>query len=299
MRGRRRGEERQPRWRRIGGEGADAVEPADLERAEALAQSRLERSLPPRLDPDSGPQADKRFEPVLGEPGLELVLDLDFLLQRLQRRQPRTELGVAPALVVDRILQRASRLFERRDARLPVGDGGERGRMLGLGFAGGAPRRVELGRLDLGQALFLVAQALAARFGLLLALLDAARLGGQDLNLLLHRRDRIALLVAARLRRAQGVLAPGETRSMRGEIDGDRFCATLGRLDVTAEPLVLGARFAFANPPGGTLRFEVGALAQQPLAAGGDVADPLLEPADLERAPASWPCAAWSASLAS
>ena len=155
--------------------------------------------------------------------------------------------------------------------------------MLGVGFARRAPRRFELGRLDVGQALFLVAQALAARLGLFLALLDAARLGRQHLDLLLHRRDRVALLVAARLRRAQGVLARGEASGVRGEVGGDRLGATLGGLGVAAEPLMLGARLALANSPGGALRLEIGALAQQSLAARGDVADPLLEPTHFER----------------
>ena len=81
MRRVRRGEEGEPRRRRVGGEGAHGVEPADLERAEALAQRRLEGRFPARLDANPRPESGERFEAMARQPGLELVLDLHLLLQ--------------------------------------------------------------------------------------------------------------------------------------------------------------------------------------------------------------------------
>ena len=70
---------------------------------------------------------------------------------------------------------------------------------------------------------------------------------------------------------------------MRRELAGERLGGALGRLDLAAEARVLGAGIALARSPGRALRLELGALADEPLAAGGDVADALLEPAHLER----------------
>src|SRR6185436_11817630 len=68
-----------------------------------------------------------------------------------------------------------------------------------------------------------------------------------------------------------------------GELDSDRLAGTLGRFDLAAEAFVLGERIGLARAPAGALRLELRALPREPLATLRDVADPLLEPADLER----------------
>ncbi len=283
VRRRRRGEEREARRRRVGGKRAHRVEPADLERAEPLAQRRFERRLPAGLDADPRPEARERVEAVARQPGLELVLDLHLLLQRLERSQTRAELGVLARFLVDQLLQSAALLVERRDARLPVGHHGERGLVLRLGLVGGALRRLELAGLDRDQRLLFADQPVAPRLGLRQPLVDAARLRRRDLDLLLHGGHGAALRVAARLRLAQRLFVRGETLVVGDELGADCFGAALCRFDLVTEPRVLSERVGFPRAPAGALRFEVGALAHQALAAGGDVADPLLEPAHLER----------------
>ena len=105
----------------------------------------------------------------------------------------------------------------------------------------------------------------------------------EHLDLLLDRGHCAALRAALRLRLSQHALQLGHLQRVRGQLGGDAFADALGGLDLAAEPRVLGDGLALAAAPGRALRLEVGALANQPLAAGGDVADALLEPAHLER----------------
>src|SRR6476646_9079175 len=217
------------------------------------------------------------------QPGLELVLDLHLLLQGLQRGQARAQLGVASPFLVDEVLQRLALLVERRHTRLPVGERGERGMVFRFGLRAGALRGFELAGLDRDQALLFADQALAARLGLGQPLVDAARLGRRALDLLLDRGDGAALRAAALLRFAQRAFELGDARRVRGERAGKRLGRALGRLDLAAETRVLGGGIALARSPGRALRLELGALANEPLATGGDIADALLEPAHLER----------------
>ena len=282
-RGRRRREEGQARRRRVGREGADGFETADLERAEPLAQGRFERRLPTGLDADPRPQACERVETVAREPGLELVLDLDLFLQRLQRRESCAELGVAPTFIVDAVLQAAPGLGERGDPRLPIDHRGERGSVTRVGRSRAFARLLQLGGLDRDQPLRFGQQPLAPRLGLGPALVDAARFGREHLDLLLHGGHRAALLVAARLRFAQRFFGCTGRSSSRLEIAGECFGVALGRFDLGADPGMLVAGLGLARTPRRALRLELDALARQSLAPRSDVADPLLEPAHFER----------------
>ena len=249
---------------------------------------------------DPRPQARSESSPWLRQPGLELALDLHLLLQRLERIEARTEVGVLARLVVDELLQRAPLLVERGNARLPVGDGGERRLVLRLRLVGAALRALELAGRDRDQRLLLADEPVAPRLGLAQPLVDAARLGRRDLDLLLHGGDRAALRIALRLRLAQRFLTSREALGVRGELGADRFGAPLGGRDRVAQPGVLRHCIGFARAPAGALRLEVGALAHQTLAAFGDVADPLLEPArPRARLRRARPAPACNASLAS
>ena len=155
--------------------------------------------------------------------------------------------------------------------------------MLRFGVRGGALRGFELAGLDRDERLLFADEPVAARLGLRQPLVDAARFGGRDLDLLLHLGDRAALRAAARLRLAQRVLEHGDARS-RARRARRRSPRRRARRPRSRRR---GARARRRRRPRAcasrALRFEVGALAHEPLATGGDVADPLLEPADLER----------------
>ena len=278
-----RGEERHPGRRRIGGECAHRVEPADLERAQALAQRCLERRLPAGLDPDPAPQAGQRFEAVPGEPRLQLVFDLNLFLERLQRPEPGREIGVAVSLVVGRGLERAPRLVERRHALLPLGEARFGGVVLGLDRGGALPGGVELRGVDRCQTLFFRHQAIAPALGLGRLLVDATHLGGGHLDLLLHAGDDLALAIAGRLRLAQRRQGGVDSRGVLGDAGGEAGGRLLGRGDPGGDAVALGARLGLPGQPGAVLDLEIGALPGDPLSAFGDIADPLLEPADVER----------------
>ena len=87
--------EGQPRRRRIGGEGAHRLQPADLQRVQPFAQRGFEHGFPAGLDMHAGPQALQPVETMLQQPRLELAAALHLLLQRTQRFQPRVQLGPA------------------------------------------------------------------------------------------------------------------------------------------------------------------------------------------------------------
>jgi hypothetical protein len=74
----RRRVEREPHRRRIGGERLHRLEPADLQRADALAQRRFERRLPAVLDVQAGPQALQRIEAVRASHGFSLPSTCTF-----------------------------------------------------------------------------------------------------------------------------------------------------------------------------------------------------------------------------
>ena len=189
----RRRVERQPHRRRIGGERLHRLEPADLQRADALAQRGFERRFPAVLDVQASPQALQRIEAMLGQPRLQLAFDLHLLLQRALRREARAELGLPAGLGIDaflagppRAIERSDLVAERRDARV--------GRSLGLSGRLEALAQVgEVREIGLGELLRLGVEALAPRLELATLLLRAAAFGGQHLDLLLHAADRAAL----------------------------------------------------------------------------------------------------------
>ncbi len=187
--------ERQPRRRRIVGEGAHRLDTADFERIEPLAQGGLERGFPAGLDVHLGPQALQAFEAVLGEPGLELAFGLHLLLQRAQGFQAGDDVGLAGRLGIDLLLLEAAILVELRGLlgqlmQALVGDGVGLGGLLVLARQVGQSRFV-----GSGQGLALAGEAFTAHRELAGLFVDVARLGREQLDLLLHAGHRAALLV--------------------------------------------------------------------------------------------------------
>ena len=211
----RRRVERQPRRRRIGGEGAHGLEPADLERAEALAQRRFERRLPAGLDVQPRPQALQRIEAVAGEPGLELAFGLHLLLQRAQRR--RGGRRGRPACRSRRWPRPALRGARRR-APAPLAElvqrAPRRACALGFGRAAGAAqarRAVGVGR---GQRLLLGREAFAPRRSSWRGCSSMLRLSAASTWICCCTPPTMrALLVARGLRRAQRVFERRQSAS--------------------------------------------------------------------------------------
>src|SRR5574337_948643 len=280
---RRRRIEREPRRRRVGGEGAHRLQPPDLERAQALAQRGFERGLPAGLDVYPGPQPAQAIEPVLAQPGFELARALHLVLQRAQRVEPGAEFGLARGLARRRLRQAAPLLVERLDlvaqrlqprlrrfVRLV--------RRLGCGL-----ERLQPVDRGLGQALALGAEALGALLQLPRLLVDAAALGGQDLNLLLHLGHRAALGVAVLLRRAQRILERRHGLGLGFDLLRERGRTRLCVADRAVDARGLVACLGLALRPLRVLRLQFGQPHTRTLARVDHVADALLQPADLER----------------
>ena len=69
------------------------LQPADFQRAQTLAQGGFQRVFPASLDMQAAPQPLQVFKAMPGQPGFQLAVGLDFFLQRLERFQPRRQVG--------------------------------------------------------------------------------------------------------------------------------------------------------------------------------------------------------------
>ena len=275
--------ERELGRRRVGGEGAHGLEPADLERAHALAQRRLERGLPARFDVDLRPQPRQGVEAVLRQPGLELAFGLDLLLQRAQRVEARAQIRLLRAFGVDAVLPDAALVVQRRHllAQLVEPRVGDREGRVGNGvllLQFGQPLRI--GR---GELMALGGEPVAARVELAVLVVEVAALGREHLNLLLHRGDLAALLVAGVLRRAQCVFQGRQVARLLLGLRGQQLALLAGRGDLPGDLFELEPGVGLARQPLLVLhrQFEQPLLDARP--ALDHIADALLQPAHLER----------------
>lgn len=276
-----RAEEGQLGGRRVVGEGADHVEAADLERAQALAQRGFERVLPALLDVDAAPQALQAVEPVLGEPGRELAVGLDLLLQRAQCLEPRRQLGMARTLAVHRLLARATVVVEPRHRFLQVLQPrvGLAGRFLrGLELL---LHRHQLRLVGRGQCVLVGAQPFAALVELARLLLDVALVGRQHLDLLLHLHDGRALRIGLVLRPLLRFLELGHARVVLLELGREQHGLLLGVHALTGQRFDLGLGLDAAVVPLRDLLAQLHQPLLHALAALDHEADLALEPADL------------------
>ena len=237
--------------------------------------------------------------PCLASQGLSLSSTCTFSCRafRASRRAARSACRCDSSFAAACIVRRASSSAGTRSCHCDSCASAAADAAVGLGRT--LARRVEARRIDRRQAALLAGHALTPGLGLRQPLVDATRLGGNHLDLLRDARHHVALPAARCLRHAQ-------RRRSRGRDRASARRSARQRRRWPPSPLRSRRRRAHARralrspgPPSITLALEVGALARHPLATFGDVADPLLDPAHLERASASMPCAACSASLAS
>ena len=189
------------------------------------------------------------MQAVLGQPGLELAGGFHFFLQRAQGLQARGQLGLARAFIVDLLLALAARFVELGHAVLQFLQSrlGQFG-----GFAGLVELLLQLGqllRIGHHQGLAIGAHALAA--GLLLAalLVQAALLGGQHLDVLLHLHHHRALAGGAGLGLLQRFVQLGLAHGVLFQL-GLQDGSLLLRVHVLAfELLQLGAGILLARIP--------------------------------------------------
>jgi hypothetical protein len=174
---------------------AHRFQPPDFEGGEALAQRGLQGVFPAGFNVDAAPQAGHALQPLALEPGLQFRGGLELFLQRLQGFHARRELCQAGTLGVHRLLARAALVVQQGHRVLQFGQA----RGLGLShFARFIELRLQVlqtGFVGRSQGIFVGAQALKTLFLLALLFLQAALLGGQHLDLLLHLHHGSALVV--------------------------------------------------------------------------------------------------------
>src|SRR5690606_32000081 len=99
-------EEGDLRRRGIARKAERMLELAHLERADPLAQDRLDRRLPARLDVQVLPEPLHSLEAVAREPGSDLGLAVHALLELAQRGDPGLDLGELRLGLAQRIVGR-------------------------------------------------------------------------------------------------------------------------------------------------------------------------------------------------
>ena len=280
-RGLGRAVEGQPGGRRILREGAHHVEPADFQRRHALAQRCFQRRLPAGFHVQAAPQALQAVQAVFGQPGLQLAVGLDLVLQCLQGFHPRSQVGLAGGFLVDGLLGDAARLVQQGRLLLQLVQAGVGlfGDLLCLGqLALQIEQALLVGR---GQGVLVGGQALAAGVELAGLVLDAALLGGQHLDLLLHLADGAALLGRLRVGLAQRVFQRGENALLLFQLRGQGDGAVLALGGLGGDLLQLGLGILPAGGPLGGLLGQLGQAGLGALAAFDHEADLGLQPADL------------------
>ena len=207
---------------------------------DALAQRGFERRLPAGLDVDARPQALQAVEAVLGEPGLELAFGLHLFLQRAQRIEARAQVGLPGAFGVDGVLLRAARIVERRHLFVELAQA-RVGAVRSPRFFGGVELPLQVGQaLGVGRGELAFARrpgGRAPRVELAALVLDAAALGGEHLDLLLHRGDLAALLVAEVLRGPHRVFEARQVARVLLGLRGEHLALLVGRSNLLGDLL--------------------------------------------------------------
>ena len=220
---------------------------------------------------------------MLGQPGLELAFGLHLFLQGTQGRQAGADAAQQGALGIGFLLASAALRFQRRHLVLQFVQAGL-GHCIGL-FSRGRPA-AQLGQtrqFGRGQRAALGLQSLAPQAQAAALLLDMAAVGGQQLNLLLHRRGLAALAVGRGLRRTQLVLDIGLLRGLLFGLRGQQLGLLLRGGDALGQAVLLGQCVVAALLPLAALGQQLGHALLHPLAAVDHIADALFEPAHRQR----------------
>ena len=279
----RRGVEGELGRRRIQIEAAHRLDPPDFERLQPLAQSRFERGFPPGFDVDAPPQPLQPVQPMPRQPGPQLAFGLHLFLQRPQRVEPRRQRRLASRFAVRRALLAAALLVERRHqlGQLVQARIGEFLHLLRSDkLRAQIFEAVVVGRAELAA---LGGQALAAALQLAPAFVQVARLRGEQLDLLLHLAGAGALRGGALAGLAQRVLDGGQGHRTLFHLCGQDLALLFRLGELLGQRLQLGLGVFAAQRPLLRLCGDLGLSLQAALAGIDDVADALLQPADLHR----------------
>ena len=170
--------------------------------------------------------------------------------------------------------RRLGRQLVEPGVRLRVGLGG--GGLLGA-------QRVEPGGIGSDQRALVARQPIAARGELLRLLGHGALLGGEHLDLLARRGDGGALPAGRRLRGAQRVFQRRQRLRRLACLRGERLALLHRGVELPGELRGFGLGGGLPAAPVRILRGQLGQPPLDALAAVGDMADALLQPADFRR----------------
>ena len=139
------------------------------------------------------------IQAVLAQPGPQLALGGHAFLQGLERTQAGGHVGQRGRFGIDPLLLGTARAVQRGQRLLRLLQGAL-GRLVGSGgLRGLGGQRLQLCVVGRGQRLAVSPQTLRTALELAFLLLHAALFGGQDLDFLLHQRDRAALGIGCAL----------------------------------------------------------------------------------------------------
>ena len=243
---RRQAVKTQPGGRCIGGQGTQRVQPPHFQGTHALAQGGFQGVFPAGLDVQALPQRGQPVQTLTGKPGAQLAAGLDFVLQGAQGFKPGRQLGQRGGLGIHGLLALAALVVQIGGLGLPVF---QPGRRFGLGLGGGFQLRLQ-GLQPRGivhtQGLAVGAQAVAALVELAALFIQAALLGGQHANGLLHAHHGLALGVGLRLGLAVCVFVRGQLGGLVFDLRGQNLGLLFGIHALPAQgfQLVLGLLLA-------------------------------------------------------
>ena len=267
----------------IAGKGAHRLQPADLQRAHAFTQGRFQRRFPARLHMQTRPQAMHVAKPVLVQPGRQLAIGFDLFLQCPQRFTPGRQIGLLARFLVQGLLRRATLLIQLRHHVLQLGQACLHDLQL-LRTAGHLGLLLQqLGRLRRSQCLAVGQQPFAPLFLLARLLVDAALLGRQHLDLLLHLHHGATLFGRLLLSLAQGILQIGQLHGLLFDLRRQNGCLFFGFHVLGRQRLALGFGLELALVPVEKLLAQLLQALLGTLAVFHHEADFRLQLADLSR----------------
>ena len=220
---------------------------------------------------------------MAGQPRLEFSLGLYLFLQGAQGLQARGQVGLARRFLVGCLLLRTPLLVQMRHLVLQLLQTGLGHGVMLRGRVGIALHLLQTTQVRTCQPLTLARQLLAPELQLTGLLLDAAALGGQHLDLLLHLARRGALGVGHVLGCAHRIFEHRQPVGLLLCLGLQQLALLLRGLNFRGHAFEFGLGFILSLSPLRLLGTQVGHALLHALAAFHHVADALLQPADLQR----------------
>ena len=186
---------------------------------------------------------------MLGQPGFELAIGADFLLQRLERLQTGGQVGQASGLVVHHLLAVAAVFVQQGHLFLQLLQAGVGLGCCGLGLGQLFGQLGQAGLVGRRQGIAIGLQALAPLVQLARLLFCVALFGRQHLDLLLHLHNGTPLFIGLVLGLAQGLFELRQGHGLVLDLGRQRHALVFGHDALFGQRVQLALRLFAALLP--------------------------------------------------